>query len=57
MIRVGPMSGRSNILFWLAVHSIEPTDALVEAIFRAAKRSDRILTDEDLLALTRAARP
>ncbi|MCU0724569.1 MAG: LeuA family protein [Planctomycetes bacterium] len=57
VIRVGPMSGRSNILFWLEAHSIQPTDALVEAIFRAAKRSDRILTDEDLLALTRDARP
>ena len=54
-IRVGPLSGRSNILFWLAAHSIEPADALVDAIFRAAKRSDHVFTDEELLALTRDA--
>jgi 2-isopropylmalate synthase len=56
VIRVGPMSGRSNVLAWLAAHSIEPADGIVEAIFRAAKRSDRVLTDEELLALTREVR-
>jgi 2-isopropylmalate synthase len=48
VIRVGPMSGRSNILYWLAERNIEVTDERVERIFGAAKESDHVLTDEEI---------
>jgi len=51
IIEIGPMSGKSNILFWLARHGIPAADALVNRIFDAAKQSPRVLTDEELLAL------
>ena len=49
-IRVGPMSGRSNILYWLGARDIEATDERVDTIFRVAKESDHVLEDEEILA-------
>ena len=56
VIRIGPMSGRSNVLFWLATHNIEAEDEVVDRIFRAAKRSDHVLRDEEVLAIVREQR-
>ena len=50
-IEVGPMSGISNVQCWLENHGIEPRGDLVDAIFRRAKESDRLLSDEEILAL------
>ena len=50
-IEVGPLSGRSNVIFWLERRQIPPSDALVDAIFAAAKKSDRVLTDEEISAI------
>src|SRR6266704_1881548 len=50
-IRIGPMSGRSNVVFWLEQQGIEPVDELVDRIYDAAKRSDRLLEDREILAL------
>lgn len=52
-IRVGPMSGRSNVIFWLEKRGIEPTDERVEALFSAAKSSPRLLEDEEMLTILR----
>ena len=51
IIEIGPMSGKSNILYWLARHQIPADEALVNRIFDAAKQSARVLTDEELHAL------
>ncbi len=45
-IEVGPMSGRSNVVFWLESRGLEATDELVDRIFAAAKASDRMLSHE-----------
>ncbi|MGE3163495.1 MAG: LeuA family protein [Planctomycetota bacterium] len=50
-ISIGPMSGRSNVVFWLEKRQIPADDGLVTTIFDAAKRSHRLLTDEEVLAL------
>jgi isopropylmalate/homocitrate/citramalate synthase len=50
-IRIGPMSGRSNVVHWLEEHGIDPVDERVERIFDAAKRSDRLLEDDDIRVL------
>jgi isopropylmalate/homocitrate/citramalate synthase len=55
-IRIGPMSGRSNIVFWLERQGLEPKDEVVDRIYDAAKRSDRLLGDEELLALAGGTR-
>lgn len=47
-IRVGPLSGRSNVAFWLERNGFEPTEERVNAIFEQAKASPRLLTDEEM---------
>ena len=51
VIEIGPMSGKSNVLFWLERHGIPASNALVNRIFDAAKQSARVLTDAELQAL------
>jgi isopropylmalate/homocitrate/citramalate synthase len=51
IVEVGPMSGKSNVLYWLARHKIPPTDELVNRIFEAAKQSTHVLSDEELRGL------
>src|SRR5947209_4207446 len=51
VIEIGPMSGKSNVLFWLEKHLIPADDATVTRIFDAAKQSPRVLTDDEVLAL------
>ena len=51
IIEVGPMSGKSNVIYWLEKRGIEPNDDRVERIFAAAKQADRLLTEEEILAL------
>jgi isopropylmalate/homocitrate/citramalate synthase len=57
VIEIGPMSGKSNVLFWLERHGIPADDAIVNRIFDAAKQSSRVLTESEVQALcTEAAR-
>jgi 2-isopropylmalate synthase len=50
-IEVGPMSGASNVSFWLEAHGIEATPERVEKVFAAAKESPRTLTDDEIRGL------
>jgi 2-isopropylmalate synthase len=54
-IEVGPLSGRSNVVFWLEKRGIAPTDELVDRIYAAAKKSERVLSERDILALVDSA--
>ncbi len=54
-IEVGPMSGRSNVVFWLESRGLPATDEIVDRIFAAAKKSDRTLTHEQVQSLVGAA--
>jgi isopropylmalate/homocitrate/citramalate synthase len=51
LIEIGPMSGKSNILFWLERHHVSADDVLVNRILDAAKQSARVLSDAELTAL------
>jgi 2-isopropylmalate synthase len=55
VIEIGPMSGKSNVLFWLERHGIPADEALVNRIFEAAKQSARVLTDAEVQALCAGA--
>jgi 2-isopropylmalate synthase len=50
-IEIGPMCGESNVVYWLAERSIEADGELVAEIFRAAKASDRLLEEAEVLAI------
>ncbi len=47
-VDVGPMSGRSNVLFWLERRGIEADEAEVDRIFARAKASSRVLTEDEI---------
>jgi len=47
-IEIGPMSGKSNVVFWLESRGLPATDELVDRIFTAAKGSNRMLTHEQV---------
>jgi 2-isopropylmalate synthase len=49
-IEVGPMSGRSNVVYWLERHGIEPDEQLVTRIFSRAKASDHTLSEDEILS-------
>lgn len=51
VIEIGPMSGRSNVVFWLGKHGIDAADEVVERIFAAAKQSSHTLTESEILSL------
>lgn len=49
-IEIGPVSGVSNVIYWLETRGYEATPDRVERIFNLAKGSDRVLTEEEVLA-------
>ncbi|MBF0443570.1 MAG: hypothetical protein HQK54_16815, partial [Oligoflexales bacterium] len=48
VIEIGPMSGKSNIEFWLHERGLKADDALVDKIFEAAKKSNKILSENEI---------
>jgi len=51
VISVGPMSGRSNVTWWLESRALEATEDRVKRILEASKRSDHILSEQEIRAL------
>ena len=47
-IEVGPMSGKSNVIFWLESRGLPATEEIVDRVFAAAKASNRTLTHEQV---------
>ena len=55
IIEIGPMSGKSNILFWLERKGIPAVDEVVDRIYKRAKASDRVLTEAEILECCQGA--
>ena len=49
-IEIGPMSGKSNVSFWLERHGIMATDQVVDRIYQTAKASDHCLSEDEIRA-------
>ena len=49
IIDIGPMSGKSNVIYWLEKRGIQATEERVTAIYNKAKQSDRLLTTQEVL--------
>jgi len=49
------MSGKSNVLFWLERHGINPAEDIVERVYRCAKASDHVLSEAEILACVHKA--
>jgi 2-isopropylmalate synthase len=57
VIDIGPMSGKSNVLFWLERRGIPASDGVVESIYRRAKASDHTLSEAEILELVERVAP
>ena len=54
-IDIGPMSGKSNVLWWLERRSIAATDDVVDRIYQRAKQSNHTLSEAEILECVPAA--
>lgn len=50
-IEIGPMSGKSNVIYWLESRGLEATDERVSRIFERAKQSSSVLEEEEVRQL------
>ena len=55
-IEIGHYSGESNVVYWLKKRGYEPTKELVDAVLGAAKRGNRVLSDDEIVAVIKAPR-
>jgi 2-isopropylmalate synthase len=55
VIDVGPVSGRSNVIYWLERHGLAASEQVVDRVLAAAKRSNRTLTQEQILEIVSTA--
>ena len=51
MIEIGPMSGKSNVVYWLETRGHEATDDRVTRIYERAKQASAVLSEEELMKL------
>jgi 2-isopropylmalate synthase len=54
VIKVGPMSGKSNVIWFLERCGVEPGEEAVERVLALAKTTPRLLTREEVLAAAAA---
>ena len=50
-IEIGPLSGKSNVVFWLESRGFPVNDEVVDRVFAAAKASNRTLTQEQIRSI------
>ena len=55
-IEIGHYSGESNVVYWLKKRGYEATPELVAAVLGEAKRGNRVLSDDEIVAVIKAAR-
>ena len=54
VIEISPVSGLSNVKYWLQTHGYDPDDeAACQTLFGAAKQADRVLSEEECHRLLR----
>jgi isopropylmalate/homocitrate/citramalate synthase len=56
IIDIGPMSGKSNVTFWLERHGLPTSDGIVDRIYQRAKASDHTLTEAEIMACVQSAK-
>ena len=50
-IEIGHMAGDSNIVYWLTRRNIEVTEEMVSAIRSLAKSTNRVLEEDEVMAV------
>jgi 2-isopropylmalate synthase len=51
VVEIGPMSGKSNVIYWLEKRGIEPSEERITRIYDRAKGSSAVLEEQEILEL------
>lgn len=51
VVEIGPMSGKSNVIYWLEKRGIEANDDRVRRIYDRAKQASAVLADDEIMQL------
>lgn len=51
VIEIGPMSGKSNVIYWLEKRGIEPSEERVNRVYEHAKKSSAVLEEKEIMQL------
>ncbi|HYU99572.1 MAG TPA: LeuA family protein [Pyrinomonadaceae bacterium] len=51
VVEIGPMSGKSNVIYWLEKRGIEANDDRVNRIYDRAKHASAVLADDEIMQL------
>jgi len=51
VVEIGPMSGKSNVIYWLEKRGIEANEDRVNRIYDRAKQANAVLADEEIMRL------
>ena len=51
VIEIGPMSGKSNVIYWLEKRGIEPSEERVNRVYEHAKQASAVLDEKDIMQL------
>lgn len=51
VVEVGPMSGKSNVIYWLEKRGIEASEDRVSRIYDRAKQASAVLAEEEIMRL------
>ncbi len=51
VIEIGPMSGKSNVIYWLEKRGIEPSEERVNRVYEHAKQASAVLEEKEIMQL------
>jgi len=51
VIEIGPMSGKSNVIYWLEKRGFEPSESRVNRIYERAKAASGVLEESEIMGL------
>jgi 2-isopropylmalate synthase len=51
VVEIGPMSGKSNVIYWLEKRGIEANEDRVTRIYDSAKQASAVLADDEIMKL------
>lgn len=51
VVEIGPMSGKSNVIYWLEKRGIEANEDRVSRIYDRAKQASAVLADDEIMGL------
>ena len=51
VVEIGPMSGKSNVIYWLEKRGIEASEDRVSRIYDRAKQATAVLADDEIMRL------